>query len=154
MPTLLVKLVVTCLLIAQGLAALAPGQVLCIPVRDCGTHEQAGPGACGHCHADIRDDESSGHTCRNHTHGPASPAAHTNGDCGCHLHMPVQESAQSPGRPWGDSPDLRGVVVSQPVAWVLMCDCGTRDAVHERFKPPDFSVSDQVLALKATRLII
>lgn len=154
MPRVLVKLVAVLLLFVQGLVAFAPGQVLCIPIQDCGTHEQGAHAIRGHCGADGRDDEVGGNQCKDHEHGPFSAAMHPDDECGCHLHVPVPDSEQVPSTLRGDSPDLCNVVLPLMVAFVLTWDCEPWLVVIERFTPPDFSVSDQVLALKATRLLI
>jgi len=154
MSTALVKFVAMLLLFVQGLAAFAPGRVLCIPVQDCGTHEQGGHAACGHCDSDVCDDEAGQDQCKDHEHGPFTVAMHPDDECGCHIHVPVPESEQVPSTPRGDNSELRHAVVPLVVAFVLVWDFEPALVVVERFKPPDFSVSDQVLALKATRLLI
>jgi hypothetical protein len=149
----LVKLVAMLLLIVQGAIATAPGQVLCIPVRDCDTHEHEAELACGHCDtascAQLGGEPRGG----DQKQGPFPASLHPNDECGCHLHVPVPGDERVPSGPRGDNPDLRMFFVPL-VALVLNWDCEPPHAVIARFHPPDFSVSDQVLALKATRLLI
>jgi hypothetical protein len=149
----LVKLVAMLLLIVQGAIATAPGQVLCIPVRDCDTHEHEAGRACGHCDTEscAQIGEESGGVGQNQGTFPA--ALHPNDDCGCHLHVPVPGDEQVPSSPRGENPDLRMFFVPL-VVLVLNWDCEPPRAVIAHFHPPDFSASDQVLALKATRLLI
>lgn len=154
MPQSLVKLVAMLLLFVQGLVAFAPGQVICIPVQDCGAHDQGGHAACGHCDSDGCDNEVRRDQCKDHEHGPFSAATHPDDECGCHLHVPVPDSEQVPSNPRCDVSELRSVLVPLLVAFVLTWDFEPSLVVVERFKPPDFSASDQVLALKATRLLI
>jgi hypothetical protein len=154
MPAAVVKLVAMLLLFVQGLVAFAPGQVLCIPVQDCGTHEQGGPASCGHCDTDWLDGASGEDDCKDHDHGPFTPVTHPDEECGCHLHLPVPDNEQPPSSSRGDTFELRSVLVPLWVAFVLTWDLEPVLVVVERFKPPDFSVSDQVLALKSTRLLI
>lgn len=154
MPHALVKLVAMLLLFVQGLVAFAPGQVVCIPLQDCGTHEQAGNFSCGHCDPLPCNDGMVADTCDDHRHGPFSSASHPDDDCGCHVHVPVPDSEQIPSNPRGESSDPRLAIAPLLVAVVLAWDFEPALEVVERFKPPDFSVSDQVLALKATRLLI
>lgn len=150
----LVKLVAMLLLFAQGLVAIAPGRVVCIPVQDCGTHEQDGHALCGHCDPLQCNDGIVADACDEHSHGPFSSVAHPDDECGCHVHVLVPDAEQLPGNPRGDNSDLRHAIVPLLFAVVLAWDSEPAFEVVERFKPPDVSVSDQVLALKATRLLI
>jgi hypothetical protein len=154
MPPALVKLVAVFLLFVQGWLAIAPGQVLCIPLQDCGTHEHGSPAACGHCDSDGRDVKVGADQCNDHECGLFIAAMHPDDECGCHLHVPLPKTEQMPSNPRGDNSDLRHAVVPLLVAFVLTRNCEPAPVVVERFKPPDFDVSDQVLALKATRLLI
>lgn len=149
----LVKLVAMLLLFVQGAITTAPGQVLCIPIRDCDTHEHEAEVACDHCDttACAQIGEEPGGVDQKQRLFPA--AVHPNDDCGCHLHVPVPGDEQVPSSPRGENPDLRMFFVPL-VVLVLNWDCEPPPAVIAHFHPPDFSVSDQVLALKATRLLI
>lgn len=154
MPAAVVKLVAMLLLFVQGLVAFAPGQVLCIPVQDCGTHEQGGSASCGHCDTDWLDGVGGEDDCKDHDHGPFAPVTHPDEECGCHLHLPVPDNEQPPSNSRGDNFELRSVSVPLVIAFILTWELEPVLVVVERFKTPDFSVSDQVLALKSTRLLI
>lgn len=154
MPTAVVKLVALLLLVVQGAIALAPGRVLCIPVRDCGTHESEVLAACDHCDSHGRSDVSGRSGGLDPKHGPFSTTFHPDDECGCHLHVPVPSEDQVPSNPKGDGPDLRALFFPLVVAVVLAWDFDPPLAVVPRFQPPDFSTCDQVLALKTTRIII
>ncbi len=154
MPSALVKLVTVFLLVVQGAIGLAGGQTLCIPLQNCGMHEQTDHAACGHFDSDRCDDAVGDDHDENHQHGPFNAAMHSADECGCHLHVPVPDSEQAPSNPRGDTSELRGVAPPLLVAFVLTWDCESTRVVVERFKPPDFSASDQFLSLKATRLRI
>ncbi len=150
----LVKLVAMLLLFVQGVVALAPGQVLCIPVRDCGTHERGIDAECSHCDAAPCSTTAGEPLNSEHGYGPYSPALHPIDECGCHVHVPVPGDEQVPSNPRGENPDLRAFFIPVLIAVVLNWDCETPQEVVPRFHPPDFSASDQVLALKATHLLI
>ncbi|MGD9688409.1 MAG: hypothetical protein AB7K52_04425 [Phycisphaerales bacterium] len=154
MPTALVKLVAVLLMCVQGLVAAAPGQVLCIPVQSCGMHEHDGHAVCGRCHSGGSDDEGVVDQRREHELDHMSAAVHLFDECGCYLHVPVPDREQVPVCPRGDNTDLRQSVLPLLVASVLVWDIEPAPVVVARFKPPDLSVSDQVLGLKATRLLI
>lgn len=151
MPPAIVKLVAVLLLVVQGVMASGPGRVLCIPLGDCGSHDTAVADSCRHCDVHMGRDsgclESSGHE-----RGPYSVAFHPPDECGCHLHVPLPDNKQVPSK--GDSPDLRAFVVPLLVAVVMAWDFEPPLAAPARVPPPDFSVSDQVLGLKTTRLLI
>lgn len=157
MPHALVKLVAMLLLTVQGAIGMAGGQVLCIPIRNCDTHHQADSRPCGHCEpaavcADVAADD--GCSSHDHEHGPFNAALHPNDDCGCHVHVPVPEEEQVPSGPRSESAEFRTLFVPLVIAVVLNWDCEPPCAVAARFHPPDFSASDQVRALKSTRLLI
>lgn len=157
MPTPLVKLVALILLMTQGLVAFAPGKVLCIPLFDCDTHEaRALSVVCDHgeiasCHAVAVARAS----CQDHEPGPFTLARHHHDECGCHVHLPVPGgSGALPTLKRGDSPDLQLIAIPLLMAVVLDWDLVPPPAPCVALWPPDFSVSDQVLSLKATRLLI
>ncbi len=154
MPAAFVKLVAMLLLVVQGLIAFAPGQVLCIPVRSCSLHTPSGDAPCEHADSDECDDERRDEQCEGRGQGHFSFAKHSDDERGCHIHVLVPDSEQAPSGPRGDIAELRHAVTPLLVAFVLSWDFEPAVVVVERFKPPDFSVSDQVLALKATRLLI
>jgi len=150
----LAKLVAILLLFVQSLVVFAPGQVLCIPLRDCGTHEQPSHTACGHFVPDGFNVDQIDDSCLDHEHGPCDWAIHPDDKCGCHLHVALPDSEQLPSNSRGDNAELRSLLVPVLVAIVLTRDLEPEVVVVERFSPPDFSVADQVLGLRATRLLI
>ncbi|MBX3384622.1 MAG: hypothetical protein KF864_14050 [Phycisphaeraceae bacterium] len=155
MPAAAIKLVAMLLLVVQGAIALAPGRVLCIPVRDCGTHEPEVLAACNHCDSHGSSNVVDGSGGPGQQHGPFITAFHPVDECGCHLHVPVPSDQQVPNNPKGDNPDLRTFFVPMMVvAIVLKWELNPPLAVGAHFHPPNFSASDQVLALKTTRLLI
>lgn len=154
MPPAIIKLVAMLLLVVQGLIALAPGRVLCIPVRDCGTHQSEVGAACDHCASHTRLDASSCSDDPGTDHGSFPAAFHPEDECGCHLHVPVPGSEQVPNNAKNDGPDLRTLIVPLVVAIIWVHDANPPLAASPHFRPPDFSVSDQVLSLKSTRLLI
>lgn len=154
MPPAIVKLVAILLLVVQGVIALAPGRVLCIPIRDCGKHESEVLAACDHCESHGSSAVGGGKGGSGQEHGPFSTVFHPQDECGCHLHVPVPDDEQVPSNPKGDGPDSRTFFIHFVVAVVLAWDFDPPVAVAARVQPPDFSTSDQVLALKTTRLLI
>jgi hypothetical protein len=154
MPTPVIKLVAMLLLVVQGAIALAPGRVLCIPVRDCGTHQPDVVAACVHCDSHGSPNAPGVPGGLGQEKDPFSTAFHPNDECGCHLHVPVPGDDQVPSNPKGDGPDLRTFFFPMVVAIVLAWDFDPPLSVAPHFQPPDFSASDQVLALKTTRLRI
>ena len=148
------KVVALVLLLIQGMIGATSGQFLCIPIRDCGTHERSGHAASGHCVSDGCNVEQVEESCKDHEHDAFSSAIHRDDECGCHLHVPLPDSEQLPSNPRGDNAELRSVLVPVLIALVVTWDFDPAVVIVERFKPPDFSVSDQVLGLRATRLLI
>lgn len=154
MPPAHIRLIAFLLLLVQSAIALTPGQVLCIPFQNRGTIDQGAHAACGPCDSDDCGHNVGGDNCRSHDDGPFSGAMHPNAECVCHLHVPVPDNEQVPSNSRGDNSDLRGVVVPLLVAAVVVTNNESLVVAVQRFRPPDFSVSDQVLTLKATRLLI
>jgi hypothetical protein len=70
------------------------------------------------------------------------------------VHVPVPDNEQGPRSPWGDVPTVRAVFVARVAALVVSWEVGPVREVPTCSRPPDFSASDQVCGLKATRLII
>jgi hypothetical protein len=153
MPLPVVKLVAILLLVVQGLAAWAPGRVLCIRVGDCGAHEQDASASCGHCDP-TGCSGTDGYQGLGHDRGPFSTALHPPDECGCHVHLPVRGDGQFPSNPKSESPDLKTLFVPWLTAVVLCWEPERPLVLTARFEPPDFCASDQVLALKVTRLLI
>jgi len=79
---------------------------------------------------------------------------HSEDECACHLHIQVPQNERVPSQPRGDNAEFRLAMVPLFVSVVLALDFEFPLMPVARLKPPDFSVSDQVLALKATRLLI
>ncbi|MBX3392764.1 MAG: hypothetical protein KF787_08960 [Phycisphaeraceae bacterium] len=154
MPPALFKLVAMLLLVMQGAIAVAPGRVLCIPVKDCGTYEQDAVATCSHRDREVCPASVGGGSRHNHEREPFNIALHPNDECGCHVHVPVPGNEQVPSNFRSDTHDLRVFFVPLTVALVLNWDCDPPPARVAHSRPPDFSASGQVLALKATRLLI
>lgn len=154
MPPTVVKLVAVLLLVVQGLIASAPGRVLCIPLQDCGTHQSGASTSCDHCDSAGCDNQQADQGGSSHQHGPFHAALHPEDECGCHVHVPVPGDQQVASNQKTGSPEFRALFVPLVVAVVLTWDVDPPAAVKVLFPPPDFSASDQVRALKATRLLI
>ncbi|QOJ00984.1 MAG: hypothetical protein HRU70_10945 [Phycisphaeraceae bacterium] len=154
MPIALVKLVAILLLAVQGLIALAPGRVLCIPVRDCEIHESEVLAAYDRFESHGSLTASGAQHVLGQEHGSFATAFHPEDECGCHLHIPIPSDEQAPSNPKDGGPDQRKLFLPLVVAVVLAWDFDTPLPVAQRFEPPDFSTSAQVLALKTTRIII
>ncbi len=154
MHPVLVRLVAVFLLLMQGLNASAPGQVVCIPIQDCGRHDQGESATCGHCDHAGCDDRRIGREGTSHDHGPFNAAIHSDDECGCHVHVPIPGGQQVPRTPASGGPDIKTILVPQVLAIVHGWGCEPPAAVSVRFQPPDFSASDQVRALRTTRLLI
>jgi hypothetical protein len=92
--------------------------------------------------------------CCDHDHGPVDAALHAGEECGCHVHVPVPATEQIPSDSKCRCQDLRAVFVRLVVAVVVAWDFDALLAVRACSRPPDFSESDQVRGLKATRLIL
>lgn len=153
MPPALVKLVTLLLLVVQGAVASGSGRVLCIPLEDCGQHHKSDTGGCDHCGpAERAAAEQSGR--HDHQHGLFDAASHPDDECGCHVHVPVPTNDQAPSKPKGDSPDPRAKSVSLVVAIIVAAVPAPPRISELCLRPPDFSASDQVRSLKATRLLI
>lgn len=159
MPTSLVQIVSMLLLIVQGVVALAPGRMLCIPVWDCGTHEQAPEAACAHSDpgscppsACSSFDEERGRFADGR--GQSAPLLAPIDECGCHLHVQVPGHQPVPFTPRDDDHSPKACVVPVVATAVMDWRCDPPSALVACLRPPDFSVSGQVLALKSTRLLI
>lgn len=150
----LVKLVAMLLLVVQGAVALAPGRVLCVQIRDCGTHEVVDSNPCNHCDLSTSWDSGDPEARTGHEQGPISTAVHPADDCGCHVHVPVPGEQQVPSTSKSDGSEFKSVLLPLVLAVVACWEFFPPQAVNARFQPPDFSASDQVRALKTTRLLI
>lgn len=154
MPPALFKLIAIFLLVVQGVVALASGRVLCIPVQYCVTHETDVPAALAHCGSNACTVAGGDREDRESERGLFVSSSHPDDQCGCHLHVPIPSDEQAPSKPKGDSPDLRTLffplVITISLIWVFT----PRVQLAPPTQPPDFSTSDQVLALKTTRILI
>ncbi len=149
-----IKLVSILLLVVQGLGASAPGRVLCIPLKDCPTHDQRLATGCGHCDtpachpAELDQDEPQ------RGHGPFPAAIHSEDECDCHVHVPIPGDQQIAGSAKSDGTEFKSNLVPLVLAIVSQWEIESPVATVVRLHPPDFSVSDQFLALKSTRLLL
>jgi hypothetical protein len=153
MPPALVKLVALLLLVVQGAIASASGRVVCIPLLDCGQHHES-THECHHGGSDECAAEIKPVGCHDHEHGPFDRASPPGDGCSCHVHVPVPDQKQLPGNSRGDSQDPRSFIVPLVAAIIAARDFEPRRTVGVCLRPPDFSTSDQVRGLKATRLLI
>lgn len=150
-----IKAVATLLLIVQSAIALAPGQRLCIPVRDCDFHEQDVALACDHhdnstsSSLTVRDSN-----CEGYEQGLPGEALYSTDDCGCHLHVLLPDNEQMRSNLRSDNVDLKLFFGPVAVAPVLTWDCVSPRTVVAYGRPPDASASDQGRILKTTRLLI
>lgn len=150
----LVKLVTILLLVVQGLVASAPGRVLCIPLEDCESHDQGLTTPCGHCDTAACHTTEFGQDESGYDHGVFLAANHPEDECGCHVHVPVPGDQQVPGPAKPDGSEFKSILVPLVLAIFANWEIEPPVATSVRLHPPDFSVSDQVLALKSTRLLI
>jgi hypothetical protein len=157
MPSAVVKLIAILLLAVQGMVALAPGRVLCIRLQDCETHQKS-HSACGHCDVSGCVDDEIGHdepsSQHGHERGLFITLAHPADECGCHLHVPIPNHQQVASTQKPDGSESMTVLLPLVVAVVACWDFAPPKAVNARFHAPDFSLSDQVRALKSTRLLV
>jgi len=153
MPPALLKLVVLLLLVVQGVVAPGPGRVLCVPLEDCGQHHRSDAGGCDHCGRGAHA-ATARPGCQDHQHGLFDVASHPDDECGCHVHVPLPADEQLPSKPKGDLQDPRAASVSLAVAFVVASVPAPARTSEVCLRPPDFSASDQVRSLKATRLLI
>lgn len=149
-----VKFLAVVLLFAQVAMALTPGRMICVPVGTCDLHPVCGTltGTETREHDDHRSSDE--HCDSHHDHGPLDLLAPDHEPCGCHVHLPVPDDDRTPGKPRTDGPDLRVVFVPLVFATVVHADDEQPRVPAARLRPPDFSVTAQVLALKSTRLLI
>jgi hypothetical protein len=149
-----VKLVAVLLLVAQGLLASAPGRVLCIPLEHCETHHRGLAAACDHCDTagctSARFDQDEPGSGR----GNFFSAIHPEEECGCHVHVPIPADQQVPGPANSGVCGCKPIFVPLVLAIVIDREIEPPVAMHVRLHPPDFILTDQVLALKSTRLLI
>lgn len=150
MPQSLIKLVTVLLLFVQGAVALSTGRMLCIPVAPCG--EQ---------HSACDDTGSASHVCgaehcADHRPGLTDVALHPHDECDCHVHLPIPGGDEAPSNssPRSDLQDLRAFALSLWVVSMLGWGDSPSHAPIVGRPAPSFSASDQVLGLRATRLLI
>lgn len=153
-----INLVAAFLLVAQGLVGMAPGRVLCLPIADCGAHDSSESAGCGHDHDDCGSDHGCGSNSDDragHGHGPMEIAFHPHEECGCHVHVPVPGDDRTPTNPQprGDYKELRALSGASHVLTIAW-DFTPAARPSWRFCPPDLTATDQVRALKSTRLLI
>lgn len=149
-----VKLVAILLLVVQGLVASSPGQVICIPLQDCGSHQPGLPASCGHCDTAECENEEAEQDGLGYRHGSVSAAVHPDDECGCHIHVPIPGDQQVPGPSRSDGAEFKTILVPLALAIVINWEMEPPVTTSVRFHPPDFSASDQVRSLKSTRLLI
>jgi hypothetical protein len=124
--------------------------MVCIPLQDCAVHDHGHTENCGH--GDHHATGSQGHH-----HGPLGDVLHPDDVCGCHVHVPVPAEEQTPNDPSPsrhDTTELRAAFAQTGPAAILRWELTPPREIKDRFHPPDFSASDQVLALNTTRLIV
>lgn len=154
MSQVLLRVVAVFLLVVQAGLSLASGRVLCVGAHDCGSHVHVFGAAHGHSH-DEHGIHHEDHQCGAPTEGGCVVVGAVMHDgCCCHVHVPVPDNEQGPRSPRGDVPTARAVFVARVAALVVSWDVGPVRDVPTSSRPPDFSESDQVCGLKATRLII
>jgi hypothetical protein len=154
MRSMLVHLVLAVLLAVQGVLSLAPGRMLCIPLRACDQHQEV-PALCGHC------DDSHGDA-----HAMTSPrwndaaeqfcfaiVARPSDECGCHLHVPGPQDSHVVTKTSGDACEWKHSLALWAAAFVLASQPASADECDVP-RPPDLLASMQVRVLRTSRLII
>jgi len=153
MSRLLVQIIASMLLLLQALVGVAPGRVLCLPLADCGSHEATPTCDRGGCSSDNHDTHAL--PCREHRHTPVEHALHPDADCGCHIHVPVPSDEQLPTHPTrAELTEQRWAAAPIATSVVLASNWAPPRRSFAIGPPPDLSLTDQVLTLKATRLLI
>lgn len=164
------RLVATLLLIVQGVVALAPGRVLCIPLWDCPRHHDdarshAGAGAHHHrhrtdvdgCTGDHGRSDGQGHAL-GHAHGHGldvvDATRHPHDGCPCHVHVPLPGNECIPVSPKGEPQELRAMCVPLVAVAAPGWASGPPPRAQARSRPPDPSGSERVHGLKTTRLLV
>lgn len=150
----LTKAVALTLLVVQVLFASMSGRVWCIGAHDCDSHDgtAAGCDRGGHHHHFGSGREHREVQCHEHVFFAGAP--HEADDCCCHLHMPIAGEALASIDRRAAGFETRTFLVPMSFVVCKAGDSAPRIAVPGRFRPPDFSGSDQMLALKTSRLMI
>jgi hypothetical protein len=155
MPPAIVKLVAMILLVVQGAIGLAPGRALCVAVPDCGAHGSGtSQAAFDDCHFHECTEAAGGHHARGYKLGPVVAALHPDNRCRCHLHVPIPRDGWMSRSTQSDKPDVRTSFAPLALWTGLVWVCPSQFVAAPFLHPRDFVATAEVLALKATRLII
>lgn len=149
-----IQLIACFLLVLQGLVSWAPGRVLCIPVQDCeGHHHDESDGYEGH---EFHGCADAHHGCvpHDHEHDPLSGSHHEDDACGCHFHVPVPGEQRVPSHPKSDGLEWRLPALPLFADALPTWEVAPPAPPFGRTTLRDFSGSDQVRALRMTRLLI
>jgi hypothetical protein len=149
-----VKLVTILLLVVQGLVAPVTGRVLCIALEDCEFHDKRLTALCGHCDAAVCHANAFAQSESGRDLGMIPAADHPEDECACHVHVPVPGDQQVPCPAKTDGFEFRSSLVPFVLAIFASWEIEPPVSASVRLHPPDFSSSDQILALKSTRLHI
>jgi hypothetical protein len=152
MPSRLFKLVSLLLLVVQGAIASSPARVLCVSVVDCSERPALVAVTTDHHHAHERADTVNEFGTLVDT--PASSDTAASHEHGCHMHVQLPPNEQLPSNPKGDLHELQSLAAALVAVVTLTPDVEPTFTIRMRSQPLDFSASDQVRALKTTRLLI
>lgn len=152
MSPILSRLIALVVLLTQGVVALVPGRVVCIPVRDRAEHQHAAGEVCGHdawdacCPTEQRD--GCGAT------SDRAAASGSESDCDCCVDMPAPGDDRVPTRPAGDVPEFRAAPAVVAAVLHLHVAPEREMTCASLVRPPDVFATDRVRGLKSMRLIL
>lgn len=153
MTSTLVKLVSLLLLVVQGAIASIPARVLCIPLQECSERRTLAASDTHDRRLDARSHAVARIGHHDHALAPCNTAA-SDDERGCHVHVQMPPKEQLPSNPKSEFNELRAVAGALVAVVILTLDVEPTFTIRVRSQPPDFSASDQVRALKTTRLLI
>lgn len=172
-PILLISILV--LMLMQAWMGVIPTRLICLPSPSlasacnghmdaqgaaCTSHDDAGCGSGGHAHADNHapiDANTGMHDgeCLNHSHGLIGTLLHESHDCACHVHYPSEDDSKpAPGTQTRVDPVELRPLLTQSVAALLATIAKPSIFTPSREGSMDLLLSQQVLALRATRILV
>jgi hypothetical protein len=172
-PILLISILV--LMLMQAWMGVIPTRLICLPspsvasacsghleAQDaaCSSHDDADCGTGGHVHADAQasiDSHAGMHDgeCLNHSHGLIGTLLHESHDCACHVHYPSDDDSKpAPGTQTRIDPVELRPLLTQSVAALLATVSKPSIFTPSRDGSIDLLLSQQVLGLKATRILV
>lgn len=168
-PILLISILV--LMLMQAWVGVIPIRLICLPspslASACNGHMDVQGAACmshddADCdiasHADALADSHAGvhdGECLNHSHGLIGTLLHESHDCACHVHYPSEDDSKpAPGTQTRLDPVELRPLLTQSVAALLATVAKPSIFTPSREGSMDLLLSQQVLGLKATRILV